>query len=80
MDKAPNLERGRINDVLRRKRDILWIMLSYSQFPHDELDFQLLSIIIISSTSFTLNSFLVWAINYMVVVIPSTYAQCNHSC
>lgn len=61
-------------------------MVSYEQgyhtsrLPRTGLIIQLLSIIIISSTSFTLNSFLIWTINYVVIVMPSTYAQCNYSC
>lgn len=53
--------------------DILWAGLSYLQLPEYKLDFLLLPIIIISSTSFALNSFLIWAINYVIIVIFSIY-------
>ena len=58
--KLPNLESEKTHDVSRKMMSCM--RLFYLQFLQDKLDFQLLSSIVVSSTSSTLRGFLVWAI------------------
>lgn len=56
------------------KSGFLWIRLLHFQLPQDKLDFHLLAYVIMVSTYLTFNSNLVWAINYMVIVMPNLSA------